>query len=208
MCARLRGGTGGGLGWFARPCGDPAGAVLPHQRCGPVLAFAASASAAAAIVIGLAPAFESRRLDLVETMRANGRAWFGRVHRRTGAVLVAGEIALAFVLVTSAALTARTLARIENVPAGFEPQNLLTFQLAFGQTRNPAMQRGAISEWEEQLAHLPGVQRAGATSHLPLDDFPNWYSPYRPDGAASQKSTLLADYRSVTPGYPPPCACG
>ena len=52
--------------------------------------------------------FESFRLDLVATLRTSGRGWLGRFQRRAGAALVVGEIALGFVLVTTAAL-ARTL---------------------------------------------------------------------------------------------------
>jgi putative ABC transport system permease protein len=90
----------------------------------PVLAFAAAASLAAALVFGLAPAIESFRLDLMATLRAGGRGWLGRLHRRAGGALVVGEIALGFVLVTGAGLTARTLSKMEQVHPGFEPRHL------------------------------------------------------------------------------------
>ena len=167
-----------------------------------MLAVAAAASLAATLLFGLAPAIESLRLDLIETLRAGGRGWLGRLHRRTGAALVVGEITLSFVLVTGAALTVRTLSKIEQVRPGFEPHQLLTFQLGFGRTLYPAIQFSRIAEWETELAALAGVERVGATSHLPLDDFPNWYMAYRPEGvAADRASTLIADHRSVTPGY-------
>ena len=78
---------------------------------------------------------------------------------------------LGFVLVTGAALTARTLSKIDAVHPGFEPRQLLTFQLAVASAfRNPT----DLVDWEAQLAALPGVERAGAATHLPLDnDLPN-----------------------------------
>jgi putative ABC transport system permease protein len=166
----------------------------------PVLAFAAAASLAAALVFGFVPAIESFRLDLIATLRAGGRGWLGRVQRRAGGALVVGEIALGFVLVTGAALTARTLSKLERVRPGFEPRQLLTFQLPVGYS--PA-ERRAVVEWEAELAALPGVERVGAISHLPLDhDLPNWYGPYRPQGTPPQQPvTTAADYRSITPGY-------
>ena len=168
----------------------------------PVLAFAAMVSLAAAVFFGLAPAFETFRLDLIKTLRAGGRGWLNRMHRVRGGTLVVCEITLAFILVTGAALASRTLSKIEQVRPGFEPRQLLTFQLAFGRNLNPRDKLNWIKDWEAQLAALPGVERVGATSHLPLDDFPNWYSPYRPEGtSADRASTLIADYRSVTPGY-------
>src|SRR6266568_2150730 len=112
-----------------------------------VLAFAAAASMAAALVFGLVPAIECFRLDLIATLRASGRGWLGRVQRRAGAVLVVSEIALGFVLVTSAVLTARTLAKMEQVRPGFEPRNLLTFQMPVGYS--PAARR-AIVDWEAE----------------------------------------------------------
>src|SRR5262249_8632546 len=81
----------------------------------PVLAFAAVCSRAAALLFGLVPSLETFRLNLITTLRAGGRSWLGRLHRRAGAALVTGEITLGFVLVTGAALTARTLAKIEQV---------------------------------------------------------------------------------------------
>src|SRR5262249_40579348 len=163
----------------------------------PVLAFAAACSLAAAMLFGLVPAIESFRMELVATLRASGRGWMGRLHRRAGAALIVGEITLGFVLVTGAALTARTLSKIEQLRPGFEPRQLLAFQISGG---IPAR---AVKDWEAQLAALPGIERAGATSHLPLDtDIPNWYAPYRPEGVdANRAATLISDLRCVTPGY-------
>ena len=163
----------------------------------PVLAFAAACSLAAALLFGFVPAIDTLRMDSMATLRTGGRGWLGPLHRRAGAALIVGEISLGFVLVTGAALTARTLSKIEQVHPGFEPHNLLAFQVSNGITGN------AVADWETQLAALPGVERVGATSHLPLDtDVPNWYSPYQPDGLdKNQTATLVSDLRCVTPGY-------
>jgi predicted permease len=165
----------------------------------PVLAFAAACSLAAAMLFGLVPALESFRLDLMGTLRSRGRGLLGAMHRRLGGALVIAEIASAFVLVTGAALTARTLARIERASPGFEPRQRLAFQVAGGLPGG----LGGVRDLEAKLAAVPGVEAAGAISHLPLDtDLPNWYSPYRPQGfTESQAAGLVADLRCVTPGY-------
>jgi putative ABC transport system permease protein len=164
---------------------------------GPVLAFAAACSLAAALLFGFVPAIDSFRLDFMAILRSGGRGLLGRLHRRAGAALIVGEITVAFVLVTGAALTARTLSKIEQVRPGFEPRHLLAFQISNG------IPGGSVADWEAQLAALPGVERVGATSHLPLDtDIPNWYSPYQPEGVdKNQAATLVSDLRCVTPGY-------
>jgi predicted permease len=162
----------------------------------PVFALTGAICLGAAILFGLVPAFESFRADLVAGLRAGGRGWLGRGHRHAGDVLVIGEITLAFVLVTGAALTARTLSKIEQVNPGFESRDLLAFQLAGSLS-------DSLTEWESQLRSIPGVLAVGATSHLPLDkDIPNWYSPYRLEGATKDESeALISDLRCVTPGY-------
>ncbi len=162
----------------------------------PVLAFAALSCLSAAMLFGLAPALESFRLDLVATLRAHSRSWFRRLHRRSGNALVIGEVALAFILVTAAALTARTLLHLLQVRPGFEPKNLLAFQVG-------GMKVNEVAGWELRLAELPGVERSGAISHLPLDtDIPNWYSPYQPESpGVISGATFISDLRCVTPDY-------
>jgi len=49
---------------------------------------------------------------------------------------------------------------------------------------------------------LPGVESVGSISHLPLDDYPNWYGGYSPEGASEEQSKgLMADHRVATPDY-------
>jgi putative ABC transport system permease protein len=161
----------------------------------PVLALTAVILLAAAILFGLAPAIESFRIDLITGLRAGGRGWLTRAQRHSGDALVIAEITLAFVLVACAALTARTLSKIERVDPGFEPRNALAFQLT-------GFVDGSMTEWESQLRSIPGVVAVGATSHLPLDkDIPNWYSPFRIEGQTKDRQALISDLRCVTPGY-------
>jgi putative ABC transport system permease protein len=169
----------------------------------PLLGFAAAVSLGAAMLFGLAPMTECWRLDLIETLRAAGRGWLGAAQRRAGRVLVAGEIMLGFMLVAGAVLAARSLYRIEQVRPGFEPRQLLTFQLQFGQTLDLDVKPHAIQEWTERIAAIPGVERAGAVTHLPLDDYPNWYGRFQVPGVeqSNENGMLIADLRAVTPDY-------
>jgi predicted permease len=169
----------------------------------PVLAFAAGASILSAMLFGMAPATECLRLDLIQTLRVAGRGWLGTLHRRGGRLLVIAEIMLGFLLVTGAALAARSLFSIERIRPGFEPRQLLTFQLDLGPTTRPDVNSGTIREWEERIAALPGVERVGAASHVPLDDYPNWYGAYRPEDVPplEDNRARVADFRAVTTGY-------
>ncbi len=169
----------------------------------PVLAFATAVSLGAVLLFGLVPAWESLRLDVAGALRDGARASSGPLHRRFGSALVVAEIAVGLVLVVGAGLTIRTWSKVREVQPGFQSNNLLTFQLAIGALFNS--NAGALSREKQLEAHLsaiPGVEAVGGTSHLPLDDFANWYSPFRPEGKTQlDAASLLADYRAITPGY-------
>jgi|CZKS01.1.fsa_nt_gi putative ABC transport system permease protein len=204
LCA-LAGAAGIALGWAAlrglltiRP--DYL-ARMPHVELNwPVLAFVAAVSLACAFVFGLAPSFESAKSDLIGTLREAGRSSQTPARRGVSALLIVGEITLGFVLVIGAGLMIRTLTKIQQVNPGFDAQRLLTFELDLNKF-DPPDRINFVRDWESKLATLPGVDAVGGVSHLPLDDYSNWYSPYRPDGVAQSAATTLADYRAITPGY-------
>jgi putative ABC transport system permease protein len=161
-----------------------------------VLAYTVLASLTATFLFAIIPVLQGVRVGYMEAMRARGQGWLSRAQRSAGRVLVIGEITLGFVLVTGAALAARTLFNIEHQRPGFEPSNVLAFQL-------PGMPPAQLAEWETRFAAIPGVAAAGAISHLPFDTtLPNWYGEYRVKIGASLES-YTADSRAVTPGYLP-----
>jgi len=162
----------------------------------PVFLSAALASLAATILFGVAPAFQGFRIDPIEALRGRGQSLLTRLHRQTGRALVVGEIALGFVLVTGAVLAARTLSKIEQVRPGFEPRQTLAFQL-------PGIRPDLLPEWEARFESIPGVERAGAISHLPFDNtLPNWFGGYRIEGMTPEQAAIYTtDYRGVTLGY-------
>jgi predicted permease len=167
----------------------------------PVLAFVAGLSFAAVLVCALAPGIESSKTDLNITLSQAGRTSHLSLRRGTRALLIVGEISLGLILLIGAGLMIRTLQNIQAVQPGFEAQRLLTFEIDLSAYRRPA-RINFVNEWESKLASLPGVDSVGAVSHLPLDDYPNWYSPYRPESMTpDQASGLLADHRAITPGY-------
>src|SRR5262249_35819590 len=147
---------------------------------------------------------EGSRVDLTDSLRTNGRGALGAPRRRARALLVVSEVALGFVLLAGAGLLIRTFAAIERVDPGFRGEDLLTFELGIPARRYTTYARGVdlVRKVEAALRAIPGVASAGAVSHLPLDDYSNWYSPYAPAGAGEErKRGLMADHRSATPSY-------
>ena len=86
-----------------------------------VLGFTLITSIASAFVFGLAPAIRAGRVDVVTMLKEGGRsAAMGGVRDRLRAALIAGELALALVLLVGAGLLIRSAIALQNVDPGFQ----------------------------------------------------------------------------------------
>jgi putative ABC transport system permease protein len=169
----------------------------------PVLGYAFAISLLAGIVFGLGPSLESSRTNVHEALKSGGRALISG-SRRYRSLLVTSEVALGFVLLVGAGLMIRTFTHLINVDTGFQADHVLTFQISPPQNRYPndAEHVRLIYQLKKNLEALPGVEAVGGVHLLPFDDYANWYSYYWLDGAPPQdQNTLLADHRSITPGF-------
>ena len=127
-----------------------------------VLLFTLAISVLAGIVFGMAPAWKAARGSLGGTLSESGRAVAGA---RGGAqsVFVAGEMAMALVLLIGAGLMIRTLFHLWSLDPGFNPKNVLTFALS-GPSSYKAQSadaiRAAYRQIHDKLASTPGVEAA------------------------------------------------
>jgi predicted permease len=168
----------------------------------PVLAFTFAVSCGIGVLCGLAPVFSTCRRDLSRAFAGRGAT----APRRAGPrrALVLAEVALGFVLLAGTGLTVRTFVNLLRSDPGFRADGVLTFQIAPPRTRyrDDVSRQRLFRQLQEKVAALPGVVAAGAVSHLPLGNYPNWYEFYWRDGApASEQNTLLADHRAILPDY-------
>jgi predicted permease len=107
-------------------------------------------------------------------------------------------------LLVGAGLLIRTFVALSGADPGFRPESTLTFQVSLQGGRYPddASRKRMAKSLSAGLAALPGVSAVGAVSHLPFDDYPNWYEYYWRDGAPeSEKNAAMADHRAVLPGF-------
>jgi predicted permease len=135
-----------------------------------VLAFAAGTAIVTGLLFGLAPAWQARKVDVNTALKENaGRGPTGRGRLR-GALVVA-EVAMTLVLLVGAGLLIRTFANLRGVAPGFDPHNVLTFQLLLNGERYKAVQDAAAFYRDalERIRRLPGVEAAAVTNKLPLD---------------------------------------
>jgi predicted permease len=165
---------------------------------GRVLAFTAATTLVWGVLLSLAPLAEVSRTSPFTALKRGGRA-----PSRLRASFVAVQIALGAVLVVGAGLVARTFLHLKSVDPGYRADRVLSFRLALRGPRynSPGKFNAFSREFERTLAALPGVEAAGAVSHLPFDHIPNWGGPYLAAAAADPSAAPMADYRAVTPGF-------
>jgi predicted permease len=142
------------------------------QIDGYVLAFTLVVSTLAGLIFGLAPALHAARPDVDQTLRATSNAaGTSRRQNRISAILVAGEIALAMVLVSGAGLLIKTLWRLSQLDTGFKPDHLLTAFITpsdnFCQKNDKCI--GFYKQLLSEVRALPGVKDAALTETLALD---------------------------------------
>ncbi len=124
----------------------------------------------AALACGLVPGLSASRPDL-NRLREGGRGATGRRHWGRDA-LVAGQAALALVLLIGSALLVQSFQRLRNVDPGYETKDIYTFQFAPDQERlidGPAW--GQLhNDFMDRLRALPGVTTVGVVNNIPLDE--------------------------------------
>lgn len=122
------------------------------------------------IAIGIVPAMAASRPELQTALKTAGRgATAGRGQRRVRSALVVVEVGLAVVLTLGAGLLLRSFLSVLAVDPGFQPDRLLTMQIALPQKyQTPAQRLALYKDLFGRLAALPGVQSSGGTTRLPL----------------------------------------
>jgi putative ABC transport system permease protein len=169
------------------------------------LVFCVLLSVLTGLAFGAVPAWRASRVDLQSVLREGDRS--GSASRRSTlfrASLVSAQVALGVVLLTISLLMARSMERLSNVPAGFEPRGVLTFQVTMtGQRhRRPENQLSFYEELIRRLELLPGVNAVGSSILLPLDGEIHLTSVWLDSQPEKSPRTLIqTDLREVTPGF-------
>jgi predicted permease len=166
-------------------------------------------------LFGLAPALQFSRPDvhyaLKEGALVSARGFRFGLRRGTQSLLVVGEVALALVLLAGAGLLIRSLWRLQQIDPGFNAYKLLSMQLEFPASRyhNDAQVMSFVTDLNQRLAALPGVESVGVADSLPLSPVGSFSSIFiegkadlkaRPDDLKGY-SGPSAFYSRVSPGY-------
>ena len=174
--------------------------VPRHEEIGVdarVLLFTLVVSVLTGIICGLAPAWKAARTDLNETLKESGQLHGASArHHRFQSVLIVSQIALALVLLTGSALLIKSFARLLNVNAGFDTENVLALQLTLPAQKysQPPTRAELYQQVEQRLKALPGVKAVGAISRMPL------FAGDITTGRSNITSTIVVEGRNVAEG--------
>lgn len=181
LCGGL---TGLALAWGMRPVFRMLNPMQPHsfgqvvtnfRIDARVLAFCLGISVFSGLIFSLLPTLKLIKLHNLSAMLRQREHRVGGAATRRGwlRALVVAEIAVAISLSFGGALLTKSFYRLSGLDLGFRPEHLLTLQLPLSATEYP-QQSQKLAFLDRVLDHvraLPGVEAAGVTTFLPMQDF-------------------------------------
>jgi putative ABC transport system permease protein len=172
---------------------------------GGVMAFTLVVSVVTGLLFGLAPALQTSRTNLQDTLKDGTRSGAadlsGRNVRRG---LVVAEVALSLTLLVGAGLLIQSVMRLEAVSPGFDARNILVFNIALPKVKYPTDTAAELFA-EQLLPRLNGlasVKAAGTTSVIPFGG--GWStSSFNIEGliVPPGQNGPWGDFRVVTPRF-------
>jgi len=169
-----------------------------------VIGFTFGTAAIVTVLFGLAPAFRLSGTPVGETLNQGGRrGTSGPTHDRWRSTLLVSEVALSLILLFGAGALIRSFAKLSRVELGFDPENVLTFNISL--PRNDYDASGAVQFFESlerEIEGIPGVTGAASVYGSPLtnDGFITSIGFLdRPAPPAGQEPNM--DIRVVSPDF-------
>ena len=170
-----------------------------------VLLFAMAISLAASVACGLMPAFDARRVDLAESLGDGGSQSRSSVGARTARIrtlIMAGQVAVACLLLVGASLLGRSFVALINADRGYDPSNLLTARLSLPAAYSMERRVQVLEGIAGRLRGVAGVRGVAYGNALPLLTAGGFRAfKMRPPSDPSTEVDVNAIERVVSPGY-------
>jgi len=169
------------------------------------LAGAVGITGVAMLLFGLAPAILTSRVELQRVLRSDARQSGSRRSRLATEALVAGQVALALVVLSGAGLIAKSLLKLERADLSFEPSRLLIGELAvrYDQYNNAEKQVALLKEMVPQLQLIPGVLAVSPVVAVPFSGSGGWDGRPAAEGQFSEAAHAnpMLNMEVVAPDY-------
>jgi hypothetical protein len=152
----------------------------------------------AGLIAAVFPAVQFGRSSVGEILKSEGRtmsAW----STRTRGLLTAAQAAFSVILLVGAGLFVRSLANIDRLGFGVDPEGILLVRPTFDGATPVEKQRRLFGEATERLSHVPGVRAASRDVSIP---FYTWVTTHpRTAAGDSLPQDSLPTGHTVDPGY-------
>ncbi len=137
---------------------------------GRVLGFTSLIAVACGLIFGLAPALQSSRLNINESLKEGGRgSTDASGRRRVRVALVVIEIAFSLMLLVGAGLMLKSFIKLQSISPGFKPDHILTMHLTLPRANYDSDEK--ITTFYRQLVErvtaVRGVEAAALSISLP-----------------------------------------
>ena len=135
------------------------------------LLFTLAITLLTSLIFGLVPAVQSVNANANESLKdGSSEGNRGGTGRRIGNLLIAGEVALAVMLLVGSGLLLRTIWQLHNVNPGFDDRNAIavTLQLSDKKYADTKQIAQFSEKLVEQVSMLPGIEASGVARILPI----------------------------------------
>jgi len=156
-----------------------------------VLLFTFGIAIVTAVIVAVAPAITSGT-QLATALRDGGHTTAHRGRLRLRGLLIAGQVAMAVVLLVCAGLMMKSLFKLQQVQPGFRSESVLMARLSRNWSRyqNPEDARRFFADLVPRLQEIPGVSAAGVGSGRPLTGQPPATNGFRIENIPIEEGEL------------------
>src|SRR5262245_38985991 len=116
--------------------------VTPNAR---ILGFTLLASLLSALIFGTAPAMRAARIEPNASLKSGKGPAQSTSRSRFGKALVVAQVALSLLLLVGAGLFVRNLINLQNLPSGFNQQNVMLFYVDTTRSEERRVGKGSTS---------------------------------------------------------------
>jgi putative ABC transport system permease protein len=195
--------------FFARLCARALLAYLPEQTrvaldVSPdarVLGFTLVTSVLTGLLFGLAPAWQSTRIDLTASLKDQSGASASRSRLAFNKLLVVTQVALSLFLLIVAGLFVRSLRNLRSLDIGFDYENIVQFSIETGPGHSLAQLVSLNRQLLSRLESLPGARSATLSNFGLLNPSGILMEVTIPGGAKRPEENPPCQFQRVGPRF-------